>query len=76
MFFMILILMNDTTPQGGYGITSTVKRVTKKGRGSQRPTANVIIQGKKNMTFDGLCTLISLTRMVSDVSRGKKKILG
>lgn len=47
MFFMILILMNDTTPQGGYGITSTVKRVTKKGRGSQRPTANVIIQGGK-----------------------------
>lgn len=51
-----------------YGKTGDKKR-----EGSQRPTANVIIQGEKSMTLDGLCTLISLTRMVSDVSRGRKK---
>lgn len=50
MFFMILILMNDTTPQGGYGITSTVKRVTKKGRGSQRPTMSSS-RGEKKHDF-------------------------
>lgn len=48
---MILILMNDTTPQGGYGITSTVKRVTKKGRGARDPQPMSSSRGEKKHDF-------------------------